>query len=104
MNPIGLFWDIENCPVPLSKSVLAFVHQIRETFCAKFAEVEFCVVCDVKKEKSGIVDSLNSAQVNVIHVSATKKNAADEKLLSHLRKFGITYKSPGRVVLISSGS
>ncbi len=40
-------------------------------------------------------------QVSVVHVSATSKNAADEKLKTYVRKFAHSQRAPGTVVLIS---
>ena len=46
-----------------------------------YSQMEFLVVCDVKKLSDDICDELNSVPVVVQHViSAKKKNAADEKL------------------------
>lgn len=40
--------------------------------------------------------------MNLIHVSSTSKNAADEKLRQSLRRFAEVYEAPSAVVLISS--
>lgn len=40
-------------------------------------------------------------KVNLVHVSSTSKNAADEKLRQSLRRFAEVYKAPSSVVLIS---
>lgn len=60
---IGVFWDIENCQVPKNKSATNVVQAIRERFCKKYREAEFLVVCDVKKERSLIIQDLHDAQV-----------------------------------------
>ncbi|XP_025836484.1 meiosis regulator and mRNA stability factor 1 isoform X1 [Agrilus planipennis] len=100
--PIGVFWDIENCQVPKNKSASSVVQRIRELFFSNYREAEFIVVCDVKKESSQIVQELNDSQVNLIHVSSTSKNAADEKLRQSLRRFAEIYRAPAAVALISS--
>lgn len=41
-------------------------------------------------------------QVNLIHVSSTSKNAADEKLRQSLRRFAELHKAPAAIALISS--
>lgn len=64
LPPIGVFWDIENCQVPKTKSAALVVQQIRELFYNDYREAEFLVVCDVKKESSQIVSDLNDAQVS----------------------------------------
>lgn len=98
---IGVFWDIENCQVPKTKSATLVVQQIRELFYNDYREAEFLVVCDVKKESAQVVSDLNDAQVNLIHVSSTSKNAADEKLRQSLRRFSELHKIPCAIALIS---
>ncbi|XP_022900382.2 meiosis regulator and mRNA stability factor 1 isoform X1 [Onthophagus taurus] len=101
LPPIGVFWDIENCQVPKNKSASSIVQKIRELFFDGYREAEFIVVCDVKKENAQIIQDLHDAQVNLIHVSSTSKNAADEKLRQSLRRYAETYSAPSAVVLIS---
>lgn len=40
-------------------------------------------------------------QVNLIHVSSTSKNAADEKLRQSIRRFADIHGSPAAIILIS---
>lgn len=117
LPPIGVFWDIENCPIPKNKSAASVVKRIREYFFDGYREAEFIVVCDVKKENAQIVQELHDAQVghnivlsnfqitlfqvNLIHVTSISKNAADEKLRQSLRKYAEIYPAPSAVVLIS---
>lgn len=63
--------------------------------------MEFLVVCDVTKENPKIIEELNCAKVNVTHVSATSKNAADDKLRQRIRHFGETYPPGSTLVLIT---
>ncbi|KAJ8931190.1 hypothetical protein NQ314_015932, partial [Rhamnusium bicolor] len=102
LPPLGIFWDIENCHVPKSKSASDVVQRIREVFLENYREAEFVVVCDVKKETPQIIQELHDSQVNLIHVSSTSKNAADEKLRQSLRRFAEVYPAPSGIVLISS--
>lgn len=62
-EPIGVFWDIENCPVPRGKSASAVVQKIRKEFFSGKREVEFMCVCDINKEKKEVIEELNKAQV-----------------------------------------
>lgn len=62
-EPIGVFWDIENCSVPPGKSVLSCVNKIREEFFSGKREAEFICVCDINKEKKEVIEQLNAAQV-----------------------------------------
>ncbi|KAJ7340352.1 hypothetical protein OS493_003095 [Desmophyllum pertusum] len=100
-EPIGVFWDIENCPVPRGKSASAVVQKIRKEFFSGKREVEFMCVCDISKEKKEVIEELNTAQVTVVHINATSKNAADDKLRQSLRRFGQSYPPPATVILVS---
>ncbi|XP_066927904.1 meiosis regulator and mRNA stability factor 1-like [Clytia hemisphaerica] len=100
-EPIGVFWDIENCQVPKGKSALAIVQKIRKTFYPGCREVEFMCVCDTTKEKKEVLEELNRSQINIIHINATSKNAADDKVKQALRRFGQTHTPPATIVLIS---
>ncbi|XP_053388921.1 meiosis regulator and mRNA stability factor 1-like [Mercenaria mercenaria] len=100
--PIGVFWDIENCCVPKWKSALLVVKAVREKFFNGHREVEFMCVCDTSKENKYIIQELNQAQVNVVHIDAVSKNAADDKLRQNIRRFSDTHTPPARIVLISS--
>ncbi|KAK6624222.1 hypothetical protein RUM44_011081 [Polyplax serrata] len=101
LPPIGVFWDIENCHVPKGKSATAVAQAIRDKFFAGYREADFIVVCDVTKEKNRIIQELNDAQVNLIHVAATCKNAADEKLRQSIRRFADIHSAPAAIILIS---
>ncbi|KAG7210665.1 hypothetical protein KM043_012173 [Ampulex compressa] len=101
LPPIGVFWDIENCHVPKGRSAIAATQVIREKFFSGYREAEFIVVCDVQKENNQVMQELNDAQVNLIHVAATCKNAADEKLKQSIRRFADVHGSPAAIILIS---
>ncbi|XP_021942540.1 meiosis regulator and mRNA stability factor 1 isoform X2 [Zootermopsis nevadensis] len=101
LPPIGVFWDIENCQVPKGRSAVAVAQIIRDRFFDGYREAEFLVVCDVKKENSQVIQELNDAQVNLIHVASTCKNAADEKLRQSIRRFADIHGSPAAIILIS---
>ncbi|CAH1135931.1 unnamed protein product [Ceutorhynchus assimilis] len=101
LPPMGIFWDIENVRVPKMKSASAVVQKIREIFLENYRESEFVVVCDVTKEHPQIVQELNDSQVNLIHVSSTSKNAADEKLRQSIRRFADIHPAPSSILLIT---
>lgn len=101
LPPIGVFWDIENCQVPKGRSAVAVAEVIRKKFFTGYREVEFLVVCDVKKESNQILQELNDAQINLIHVASMCKNAADEKLRQSMRRFADIHGSPASIILIS---
>ena len=62
-EPVGLFWDIENCSVPVNKSAFGVAAKMRRVFFEGKREAEFMVVCDITKERKEITDALNKAQV-----------------------------------------
>ncbi|CAG0902610.1 unnamed protein product [Darwinula stevensoni] len=101
LPPIGVFWDIENVQVPRGKSALAVVQAIRNKFFSGHREAEFMCVCDINKENPQVIQELNNAQVNVIHVAATCKNAADDKLCQAMRRFSDTHGAKATLILIS---
>ena len=63
LEPVGVFWDIENCPVPLEKSAFALANKMRREFFEGKREAEFMCVCDVTKERKEVTDELHKAQV-----------------------------------------
>ncbi|XP_059045300.1 meiosis regulator and mRNA stability factor 1-like [Achroia grisella] len=99
--PIGIFWDIENCQVPRGCSAIDVVAAIRNKFLPGRREADFVVVCDVRKEAPSRLQELNDAQVSLIHVCGTQKNAADEKLRQCMRRFGELHSAPAALLLIS---
>ena len=109
-GPLGVFWDIENCDVPHGKSATSVCAKVRDQeFFRGYSEVQFTVVCDVIKfterqqRTSTILEDLDKAQVDIVHVPANKKNAADEKLKQLMRRFADIHRSSAgaRIVLIS---
>ena len=64
-EPVGLFWDIENCSVPMNKSAFAIATKMRKVFFDGKREAEFMVVCDITKERKTVTDALHKAQVCV---------------------------------------
>lgn len=101
LPPIGVFWDIENCHVPKNKSAVTVVQYIRELFFNGHREAEFMCVCDTNKESKEIIQELNNAQVTVVHINATCKNAADDKLRQCMRRFADIHGAPATIILIS---
>ncbi|XP_054713490.1 meiosis regulator and mRNA stability factor 1-like [Uloborus diversus] len=99
--PIGVFWDIENCQVPKGKSAIALVKNIRERFFTNHREAEFMCVCDINKENKTVIQELILSQVTVVHISATSKNAADDKIKQCMRRFVDTHSAPSTLLLIS---
>ena len=66
LEPVGLFWDIENCHVPLDKSAFALANKLRKEFFHGKREAEFMCVCDITKERKEVVDGLSKAHVSQV--------------------------------------
>ncbi|XP_023241141.1 ATP-dependent RNA helicase DEAH12, chloroplastic-like [Centruroides sculpturatus] len=100
---IGVYWDIENCPVPSKKLASDIVKKIRNKFYGNCTEAEFLVSCDIRNINDDIVTDLNDAQVTVVHVDCLNKNAADNKLKVYLRRFADNYRHPNSCIVLISG-
>ena len=66
LEPVGVFWDIENCSVPVEKSALGIATKMKQEFFRGKREAEFMCVCDISKERKEVVDDLNKAHVSSI--------------------------------------
>lgn len=64
-------------------------------------ELQFAVVCDATKESRVVLEELDKAQVDIFHVAANRKNAADDKLKQIMRRFADIHRDGARIVLIS---
>lgn len=101
VQPVTIFWDLENVQIPRNTSIEALVEKLRNTFCAHFMEDNIFVVCDVFKEKKKNIEELVLCNCTIIHVPSLAKNAADHKLETLIRKFA-ERNFAACVVLISS--
>ena len=102
LRPAGIFWDIENCHLSRTKSFFSFVEKVRKTFITgKYREFEFVCVCDSSSLDKSVVEELNLAQVNIVHVNVGSKNACDDKLKQLMFRFVDVVMEPAAVFLIS---
>ncbi|XP_044005441.1 uncharacterized protein LOC122850347 [Aphidius gifuensis] len=81
LPPIGIYWNLECCPVPYNKSASLISEAIRNKYYDFYREADFLVVCDVLIESEKVIQQLNDAQIDVVHVPTTHKNAADKELM-----------------------
>jgi len=65
LEPVGIFWDIENCVVPPGRSAFHLVQKFRQNFVEGKREVEFMCVCDTLKETGEVITDLNKAHVSI---------------------------------------
>jgi len=98
---VGVYWDIENCQLPSKINPDGFVHKIRSRFLKGKTLVEFLCVCDNTNVSKSVIDGLSKEQVDVLHVSATAKNAADDKLKLRMQEFGDKNSKQAMLILIS---
>lgn len=73
LEPVGVFWDIENCPVPMDKSAFGVASKMRREFITGKREAEFMCVCDITKERKEVTDDLHMAQVKFFVAWPTDK-------------------------------
>lgn len=66
LEPVGIFWDIENCVVPAGRSAFHLVQKFRQSFVEGKREVEFMCVCDTLKETGEVITDLNKAHVSTL--------------------------------------
>ena len=85
----GIFWDIENVPIPKAVSTRGFIETIRKNILVEngLKEKDFVCVCDTQKLPRNISEHLNLVGVTIIHINASSKNAADDKLKELMNKF-----------------
>ncbi|XP_065570689.1 meiosis regulator and mRNA stability factor 1-like isoform X2 [Artemia franciscana] len=101
-NLVGIFWDIENIRIPKGTSTIDTIEAIRKRFCSDGEiELEFQVVCDIRKESPAVVQGLNSLQVTVVHIDAISKNAADDKLRQLIRRFGDVHGDRAKIIVLT---
>jgi hypothetical protein len=53
------------------------------------------------REHRGVLEDLDKAQVDILHVGSNRKNAADDKLKQLMRRFADLHRDGSRIVLIS---
>jgi uncharacterized membrane protein len=105
--PLGIFWDIENCPNLniLRKKSNGIARALRNFIEDKHPEctfpLEFCCAWDTRN-KEDISKRLSNNGIDVLYANATSKNAADEKLKEEIDKF-IYQHGPNAMVVIITG-
>ena len=100
---LGIFWDIENCAVPLTKSASSVAKHLRDFVAAAHPECgyakEFFCVCDTRKVDQRLLEGLDKNGVVVVHVNCTAKNAADDKLQELIDMYVDKYGADGSALL-----
>ncbi|CAL1525932.1 unnamed protein product [Lymnaea stagnalis] len=103
---IGVFWDLQNCPVPRNKSAADIIERIRAKYILVDANnVEKCFYCitDVTKEHKKTREAITSCGVDLLHMCSDKKNASDIIIDAKMREFYENFGAArAKVILISS--
>lgn len=88
---LGIFWDIENCPIPTKKLTSSVVKRLREFLETRHPECgypkEFSIACDVYNLGKLIIEALDRSGIYIVHVNNAAKNASDDKLKELIDKF-----------------
>ncbi|CAG0912938.1 unnamed protein product [Notodromas monacha] len=89
LREVGIFWDIENIPIPKNADVRAMISELRNAFVppATCRERSFTIVGNLTLMAVRVRATLNSLQVTLMHVEQTRKNAADLKLSELMKSF-----------------
>ena len=101
--PLGIFWDIENCQIPVRKSVSSCVKQLRDFIARRHPECgyakEFSCACDVYTLGKTTSEALDKNGVLVVHVNNSAKNAAEDKLQELIDMYVDNHGTGGSAVL-----
>ena len=99
---VGIFWDIENCPVPKKVSTSDFVSKIRGRFCkGGCKQLEFIAIHNGKNDK--LNEELHELGVDVSLSAVGRKNSADEILKDKMSSFVEKHRSRPCSLLLISG-
>jgi hypothetical protein len=104
----GVFWDIENCPIPNGRQASNVVNAIRHFITNKYSdcktECTFCCACDTRKLDDRAVEGLNRSGVDILHVNSNRvpfKVDADSKLKEGIEKFVDHHSDSSHLFVIS---
>ena len=95
---VGIFWDIENCPLPSGADASECIERIRVLVGVRSGrgrETNFCAFLKSKDYPDSFLSRLQLAGVTLIHVASRKQGAADGLLLDQLDKFRASHSPPG---------
>jgi hypothetical protein len=100
---IAFFWDIENVPIPRGQRPFDIVQRIRQKLITEpgSQEVDFSCYCNSSTISQQNQQSLQHANVRIIHVPDRKPGAADRQILLDLDRFERVHRPPATIVLIS---
>lgn len=101
MTHVGVFWDLENVPVPRNKSGTDLVLALSDELCRFGRPLSLVACANLAKIKPDVRVQLERAGVAVFDaVHAGKKDVADKMLVSRMFEFALNHKT-ATIVLIS---
>ncbi|CAL1525933.1 unnamed protein product [Lymnaea stagnalis] len=103
---IGVFWDVQNCPVPKNKSAADIIKLIRAKFILvdpNYKEKCFYCITDVTKEHVKTLQAINNSGVDLLHICSDKDNSSDFKIIQKMEDFSRDVgAAEANVILITS--
>eukprot|EP00027_Filamoeba_sp_ATCC50430_P018178 CAMPEP_0168569870 /NCGR_PEP_ID=MMETSP0413-20121227/16412_1 /TAXON_ID=136452 /ORGANISM="Filamoeba nolandi, Strain NC-AS-23-1" /LENGTH=408 /DNA_ID=CAMNT_0008602443 /DNA_START=360 /DNA_END=1587 /DNA_ORIENTATION=+ len=99
---IAYFWDIENCPIPKSRSAFDIVQLIR-TLAEDEAEECFACIGDTNKVPKKSQEELALANVTLNHVPQIKPGDADRVIVKEITRFASSHQTPNHTIVLISG-
>ncbi|MCO5606850.1 hypothetical protein L7F22_061041 [Adiantum nelumboides] len=105
LQPVAIFWDIENCAVPHGVKVEEVSGNIRRAFKAHLAMqgtiILFSAYGDFSHLPRHIRQGCQMTGVNLIDIPHGRKDAADKAILADMFLFALDNPPPGIILLIS---
>ncbi|VFQ84878.1 unnamed protein product [Cuscuta campestris] len=100
---ISVWWDIENCQVPVNCDPHAIAQNISSALVAMNyrGPVSISAYGDTKKISSSTQHALNSTGIALNHVPAGAKDASDKKILVDMLFWAVDNPAPANYLLIS---
>lgn len=99
---VGVFWDIENCPVPSGPGNGRAVVDSISGFANKFGRV-FTITAhgNTQSINHGARTDLQQSGVHLVDVPPSRKEAADKALLVDMLMFAMDHPPPATLILIT---
>lgn len=105
LQPVAIFWDIENCAVPHGVNAEEVAVHIRQTFKAHLAIQGpirvFSAYGDFAHLPRHTRQGCQKTGVSLIDIPHGKKDAADKAILADMFLFALDHPPPGTILLIS---
>lgn len=99
---VGVFWDLENVPVPRDKSGTDLAQALHATLKPFGKKIRICAFADAEKVKANVRVGLMLAGVSLIDTkNVGKKDTVDKMIIARMFEFALDNASPATIVLVS---